>query len=50
LMGCLASLHYLNRVFQGNKERTLKTLIERKPHLNITSLNEAAYEMVTSLA
>ena len=49
-MECLASLHYLNRVFQGNKERTLKTLIERKPHLNITSLNEAAYEMVTSLA
>ena len=49
-MECLASVHYLNRVFQGNKEKTLQQLVERKPHLNELTANEEAYDIVTSMS
>lgn len=49
-MECLASIHYLNRLFNGNKQKTLKTLVERKAHLNNSALNDEAYKLVTSVA
>lgn len=43
---CLASVHYLNRIFQGNRERALGELLRRKPHLNNRDLNVKAYELI----
>lgn len=48
-MECLASVHYLNRLFQGNHKRALDELFSRKPHLNNFDLNEEAYELVASI-
>lgn len=46
---CLASVHYLNRIFQGNRERALDELLRRKPHLNNHDLNEEAYRLMAQL-
>lgn len=43
---CLASVHYLNRIFQGNREKALDELFSRKPHLSDGKLNEEAYGLV----
>lgn len=45
-MECLASVHYLNRIFQGNREKALGELSDRKPHLSNYELNEKAYGLV----
>lgn len=47
-MECLASIHYLNRMFQGDREKTLSELSNRKPHLNDTNLNNVAYDLINS--
>ena len=49
-MECLASIHYLNRIFNGNKQKALETLVDRKAHLSNRALNEEAYKLVTSIA
>ena len=43
---CLASIHYLNRLFYGDKQKVLSELKMRKPHLNKDSLNDNAYGLV----
>ncbi len=43
---CLASVHYLNRMYRGNKQKTVEELMKRKPHLNNVSLNQQAYSLV----
>ena len=47
-MECLASIHYLNRMLRGDREKTLSELSNRKPHLNNINLNNEAYDLVTS--
>ena len=47
-MECLASVHYLNRLFCGNKQRAIIELVNRKSHLNNNGLNREAYDLVVS--
>lgn len=48
-MECLASVHYLNRMFNGDKQKTLEELVRRKAHLNDNGLNNHAYELIVSM-
>lgn len=43
---CLASIHYLNRLFYGDKQKVLSELKRRKPNLNNDTLNGNAYSLV----
>lgn len=49
---CLASLHYLRENllnFSATKEEVIHELEQRKTHLNIHAVNEAAYDLVEGL-
>lgn len=42
---CVASIHYLNRVFHGDKKKVYEELQKRSPHMNSARENERAYKM-----
>lgn len=49
---CLASIHFLKNKELGSntsEEEVLRVLIQRKPHLNNSSLNRKAYGLVDTL-
>ena len=50
---CIASLHYLKAnvlPHSASKERILRELTVRKPHLNDAQANELAYDFILTIA
>lgn len=50
---CLASIHFLRKKEMGSnasEDEVLQVLTERKPHLNIDTLNRKAYKYIESLS
>lgn len=44
-MECLASIHYLNRLYKSSEQESLAELQRRKPHLCNSELNKLAYDL-----